>query len=245
MGRIDSSTGRAPAERLFLPLVTLRHWLLVHGRYRFGATRRYADLLKTARDRRCRVLLEVGVYRGGRAAQMIRAAMLSRPAHQITYYGFDLFEGLTSEDLRAEFSKRPSPEATVRRRLERTGARIELFKGYSQETIPRFVSDHLGVTRPPDLVFLDGGHSADTVAEDWRNLEPLLGADTVVLLDDYYPEEPPELVGIGCNRLVDDLDRQRYRVEILATEDRFAKQWGELAIRMVRVSRRGSGDSRR
>jgi predicted O-methyltransferase YrrM len=239
-GLQERAIRRSPGERLKLPLVALRHALLVHGRYRFGATRRYAAVLETVRRRRCRKLLEVGVHHGIRAVQMIHAATLSHPAASVVYHGFDLFEELTAEELEAEFSKRPSPEAIVRRRLQRTGARIELYKGYSRETLPAFVAAHRNQPRPLDLVFLDGGHSAATVAEDWRNLEPLIFPGTVVLLDDYYPGEPAELAGIGCNHLVDGLDRRRYRVEILDAEDRFSKEWGVLAIRMVRVSRRES-----
>lgn len=220
-------------------LQKLRYHLRVHGRYALF-TRRYRNLLQTVRRRRCRTFLEVGVLRGDRAIEMIQTAGLSYPAREITYYGFDLFEDLSARDLERELSLVPPSRAQVKRRLERTGAHVELFKGYSRVTLPSFVEEHRGDPRAIDLIFLDGGHSVETIAEDWRNLEALVGPATTVIFDDYYPEGGPQLRGVGCNQLIDSLDANRYRVEILAPEDRFRKDWGVLAIRMVRVRRRAA-----
>ena len=76
------------------------------------------------------------------------------------------------------------------------------------------------------------------IASDWRAVATLMGPGTVVLLDDYYRNEEPEVLGFGCQSLVDELDRSRYRVEILGPEDHFRKDWGVLHVSMVRVELR-------
>lgn len=238
----ETALARTQRGRKRALLSRLRYHLRVHGRYAL-VTRRYRHVLQTVYRRRCRTFLEVGVFRGDRAVEMIQTAGLWHPPHEITYYGFDLFEDLSSEDLEHEFSKMPPSCAEVRAKLERTGANVELFKGYSRDTLPSFAARHRGDTRGIDLIFLDGGHSVETIAADWRNLQHLLRPETVVLLDDYYPEVRPELSGVGCKQLVDGLDTDRYRVEILDTEDRFRKGWGVLAIRMARVRRRAAATS--
>ncbi len=225
-------------------LLKLRYHLRVRGRYALF-TRRYRNLLQTVHRRRCCTFVEVGVFRGDCALEMIQTAALSHAPGDIVYYGFDLFEDLSAQDLEREFSLVPPSCDEVQRRLQRTGAHIELFQGYSRDTLPSFVEQRCGDAgredaRPIDLIFLDGGHSVETIAEDWRNLEALVGPETAVIFDDYYPQARPELGGVGCNQLIDGLDRDRYRVEILEPEDRFRKSWGVLAIRMVRVSRRAA-----
>ena len=41
-----------------------------------------------------------------------------------------------------------------------------------------------------------------------------------------------------CRRIVNGLDRRRFDVEVLSTENAFEKDWGVLRIKMARVKRR-------
>ena len=61
---------------------------------------------------------------------------------------------------------------------------------------------------------------------------------TQVLFDDYYTNRPSEVEGVGCQGLIDALDRSLYRVKVLATEDHFPKDWGVLKVRMALVSKK-------
>ena len=63
-----------------------------------------------------------------------------------------------------------------------------------------------------DLVFIDGGHSQETVASDWMNVQDLLHATSVVFDD--YPN-----FGIGL--VVDAIDREHWDVRIMQIEDVF------------------------
>lgn len=210
--------------------------LLLKYRLTWGP-RRYINLLRTIREERCRVIVEIGTYDGVHAKQMIDTAALSWPRGQIEYFGFDLFEALTDDDLDREFSKRPPSRHVVEKRLAGTGAQIQLHQGYTQDMLPRF-SRGLGASKNIDLVFVDGGHSPETIESDWRNVLEFMDEDTTVLFDDYYTNEQDEVKNIGCRSLIDGLDRDLFEVVILDPEDRFEKSWGSLGVRLVRVKPR-------
>ena len=204
-------------------------WLL--WRYR---RRRYQHLFRTIRDRRAARLVEIGVWDGHHAGLMIRTAGLGRPAAEVSYAGFDLWEELTDELFRAEASKKPPTRAEVQARLEKTGARIELVMGNTRHTLPASAE----LLKAADFIFIDGGHSVETVRSDWAVVESCLNDRAVVIFDDYYVGTEPELAGIGCQSVIDGLDRGRFRVELLDPMEEFRKPWGTLRIRMARVARR-------
>jgi hypothetical protein len=141
--------------------------------------------------------------------------------------------------LKAEFSRRPSSEADVKAFLGRTGADIHLYQGFSQVTLPAFVEQWRERPFHIDLIFIDGGHAEETIREDWRNVEQLLGPGTIAIFDDYYPEDYSAHIGrAGCQYVVDSLDRARYDVSVLEPQDCFQNGWGELRINLARVTMR-------
>lgn len=196
--------------------------------------RRYRSLLRAFYRVRPRVVVEIGTHRGQNAVHMIQTASIFHPLSQIVYIGFDLFEDLTSEDLEREFSLQPPPCEVVRERLESTGASIRLFRGFSHDTLPRFVRS---TERPQeiDFVFVDGGHSVETIASDWHWVRELMSENTMVIFDDYYLNEDSEVAGFGCQGLIDGLDGGRFDVSVIGPEDRFQHDWGVLRVKMARV----------
>ena len=196
--------------------------------------RRYRNLFRVIHERRCRCIVEVGTWNGVHARQMIQTAAIHHPVGTVKYLGFDLFEGLTDELLRQELSKRPPAFEDVQRVLESTGAQIRLFRGNTRETLPGAI-DQL---REGDLFFIDGGHSIETIASDWSAIERALRPGATVIFDDYYMNDPSEVPGLGCQTIVDTLDRTRYDVTLLDPIDQFAKTWGVLKVRFAQVRRR-------
>lgn len=193
---------------------------------------RYRHLAETIDQHRCRRILEIGTWNGWHAEDMIRAAAKHWPADQVEYYGFDMFEDIDDAKIAAEISKRPPSQETVERRLRDTGARIQLVKGDTTVTLPEVAAQ----LPKMDLIFIDGGHSYETVSSDWEHCRRLMHEGTVVLLDDFWGQEDA-----GTDRVVRDIDRTRYLVELLDPEDVFAKEWGVLRVRFVRVRLR-TGD---
>lgn len=159
------------------------------------------------------------VAEGGRHADF-------HPAGEIEYHGFDRCEELDDEDLAREFSKRPPCQADVRALLEPTGARIHLYKGYTTDTLPPFVESREAEDRPVDFVFLDGGHSHETIGFDWSRISRIVRPGGVVVFDDYYENDPAEVPGVGCQVLVGGLDASRFGLELLEPVNAHPKDWG-------------------
>jgi hypothetical protein len=176
----------------------------------------------------------VGTFDGEHARQLIETAALRCPPAEVSYFGFDLFEDLTDDDLWREFSKRPPGQQVVQAKLEATGARVRLFRGYSRDTLPALLRDP-GRPAHVDFVVIDGGHSHETIAGDWEVVRALMGPASVVVFDDYYDNTEAAVQELGCRRLIDALDRRVFDVTVLDPADRFRKEWGVLRVRMVSV----------
>ena len=73
--------------------------------YIFSNEKRYLNLLWLILYFRPKKILEIGVYNGRRAIQMIEAAKVFN--QEVEYFGFDLFEELSPEILKKEESKKP------------------------------------------------------------------------------------------------------------------------------------------
>ena len=175
--------------------------------------------------------MEIGTWTGSRAEQMIEAAKEFNPANQINYYGFDLFEELTLKTFSQEFSKQPPRMEEVKKELEKTGANIYLYKGDSRQTLPEVFS------RLPkmDFIFIDGGHSLETVKNDWRWSSKLLAPQGVIIFDDYWQNR----TDAGAKVTVDGIDRNQFSVELLPIIDRFNNpDFGKLVIQFARVTKR-------
>lgn len=183
---------------------------------------RYKAVADAIRAIRAKTLLEIGTWNGERALEMVAAAM--ETPGPVLYLGFDLFEGMTAEKSKAEFNaKVPTPEEAVRRRLQgfarkHPGFSFRLHKGDTRETLPAYLSS--AGAGGVDLVWLDGGHSIETIASDWQSCRKAARAGGIVLLDDYYSQMPADfLVKFGCNSLVKRLVDEGAKVEILPTRD--------------------------
>jgi predicted O-methyltransferase YrrM len=154
---------------------------------------RYLQLLQAVRDKQPTAILEVGTWNGARALEMLNLAPKAK------YYGFDLFEDATPETDRLEKNVKPHYYMEkVWERLE--GFDVGLFKGNTRETLKTF-------DKPVDFVWLDGGHSIETIRSDWENVKRILMPDAWVFFDDYYTG-PIDTSVMGCNEIVKDLKHE-------------------------------------
>lgn len=144
-------------------------------------------------------IVEVGTWSGDRAIQMATEALKHRK--EVSYTGFDLFEEATPETDERELNvKRHYSSAEVWDKLEKfrqdnPGFSFRLVVGDTRETMKDLGCD-------ADLVFLDGGHSLETIRNDY---EALKGAKVIVFDDYYEPDEQgncPDLAKYGCNELL-------------------------------------------
>lgn len=174
---------------------------------------RYDQLLKAIREKKPTSILEVGTWNGQRAMEMLNLCPSA------TYYGFDLFEEATAQTDREEMNVKPHHyREAILDKL--TGFDVHLFKGNTRETLANF---HEKV----DFVWLDGGHSVETIRSDWENIKRRLNPDAWVFFDDYYTGPEIDTTKYGCNEIVKYLKH-----EILPVAD-WVKGGG--SVQMVRV----------
>ena len=154
-------------------------------------TQRYKLLIEMVRERKPKSILEVGTWNGDRAAQMLHASPGAK------YYGFDLFEDANQVTDMIEMNVKPHfSVGYVTDRL--SGFDVHLVKGNTRETLAAF-------STPVDFVWLDGGHSVDTIRSDWENVKRCCSKDTVVVFDDYYMGAIDTDL-FGCNKIVTELN---------------------------------------
>lgn len=169
------------------------------------AMSRYAQLLDVIDEHKPYSIVEIGTWKGNRAIQMIQQAAKYHPMEKISYQGFDLFGMQTGEHLRRELSKVSWPVNLVSRRIEATGANVGLVEGDTAYTMAEI--EHA------DFYFIDGGHSQETIRNDWEAVRGNAHLESVVVFDDYYYTGAPE--GVGCKNLIDSLDHTRYEIIFL------------------------------
>ncbi len=191
--------------------------------------RRYKHLFHFIEMNRSHRIMEIGTWNGSHAVAMIEAAKKHWSPEEIEYYGFDLFEDIDESTVEAEVSKSPPPMNEVKKKLEKTGARIMLYRGNTLHTLPEVVKNFPKM----DFIFIDGGHSLETVQNDWDCSSQLMHDQTVLIFDDYWNREDS-----GCKKIVDSINRKEFLVEILKPTDKFKKDWGILCINFVKVTKR-------
>lgn len=178
---------------------------------------RYRNLLvkmdELARRAYTLVYLEVGTFNGVRAAHLLDYFLSTDANRQARYIGFDLFEDMTPEMSKAEFSKSKLPLSTAavqqyfndtlsKKYKERfTGAR--LFKGNTHQTIAQWKADAARFIEP-NFIFIDGGHSLKTIESDFRSLEEYATPSNIFLMDDYYVNR----ADVGCQQMVNKINSE-------------------------------------
>ncbi|RJO72850.1 MAG: DUF115 domain-containing protein [Myxococcales bacterium] len=163
---------------------------------------RYIQLHALIDHHKPQTFVEIGTWNGMRALELSKS--LLKHHQQVMYYGFDLFEDATEETDKAELNvKAHSSLEAVTDLLSQVGPgfKFTLIKGNTRETLPKWKSQ----LSQADMVFIDGGHSVETIASDYENVR---GAK-VVIFDDYYvPDDKGRCQDTekhGCNKLLENV----------------------------------------
>lgn len=196
------------------------------------APKRYKHIFDLIEEFQPETIMEIGTWLGDNAVKMIEAAGKYMMVKNLAYYGFDLFEEITVDEIIIEHSKKTkSNYQETFSKLKKTGADITLCQGNTKDTLPKFPYT------PIDFIFIDGGHSIGTIRSDWNNIQRFLHNDSIILFDDYYKNRED----LGCKFLIDELEMDiNFRVDHLFPEDVFDKislgqSWKQYT-RMVKVS---------
>ena len=177
---------------------------------------RYTNLYRLVAVHKPQSILEIGTYDGNNAVNMLKIA-----PKDCIYYGFDLFEDITQKLIEKENSKKKV--ATLEQAKKTLSPfKYRLYRGFTKDTLPLF-------QEKVDFVFIDGGHSEETILSDWQSIQKNLRKETVVVFDDYYSGKKP---GFGCDTLLDALDSNQYQKTLLSPNDMTTSNY---PVSMVKV----------
>ena len=139
-------------------------------------------------EHKCRRIMEIGVYNGENAANMIKAALKNHPPEQVEYYGFDFFDYYTTD--------------RIAKKLEGLGCKFNLFEGNTLETVPKAAE-----TLPEmDMIFIDGGKSYREAWSDWQGSSRLMHKDTAVYVHN------ADFTGV--NKMIEAIPTTEYDIEL-------------------------------
>ena len=173
---------------------TARH---MKGNLKHGP-QRYEQLIDLVIERQPQSIMEIGTWNGHRAIEMIYQV----PDAQ--YFGFDLFETATHETDEEEKNVKPHHSADdVAQLLQINKIKAELYKGDTKDTLPVYLDKH--GESSIDFIFIDGGHSVETIRSDWEHAKKAIKKGGIVVFDDYY-NGMPDLDKYGANEVLKDLD---------------------------------------
>tara|TARA_R110002051_G_C8507199_1_gene465766 strand:+ start:17 stop:601 length:585 start_codon:yes stop_codon:yes gene_type:complete len=191
-----------------------------------GLRGRYVTLLNEVAKRRPSTILEIGTHCGNSAIRMVDEAR--KYNDDIFYYGFDIFDWGDQDFMKAEFNgKRSAALGKTKRRLDKANIDHKLIIGDTKNTLKKFSPD-----RYIDFVFIDGGHSVETIESDWNYIKHLMGKQTVVVFDDYYENRDD----FGCKKLIDNLQKEKkYKIEKLDPLEVVEKN--NIELRLVKVTK--------
>ena len=151
---------------------------------------------------KCEFIGEIGTHKGGTAKQFI--ALFAPRVNELTYYGYDVFDAdNVDKDLhkKERNGKAPANMRVAERTLNQTkrtykNLEYKLFKGYTTDTLEPTAFD---------FVYIDGGHSYDTVKHDYEKVKD----SKIIVFDDVKIT--------GVNKFVKELTEQGINVELVRT----------------------------
>ena len=191
--------------------------------YFFSEYKRYSLLLLIVFFKRPKSIVEIGVYKGKRSKEIIEVARIFN--NKINYYGFDLFDLFNNKINRQEASKVPDNEIIIKNKISKI-ASVKLFKGFTYKTLPNF-------KKKVDLIFIDGGHSIKTIANDWYYVKKMMHKSTIVIFDDYYSNNNKFIKKFGCNKVINEISNV-YKKNILPIKDKL-KKLNKAKVQMVLI----------
>lgn len=197
---------------------------------RFGK-KRYFNLFIYILKKKPIKVCEIGVYTGERSYEIIKLSSLLNNGDTI-YYGYDLFEDITKKMIKKEFSKQPLSLSQVQKNLEDLDTKeINLIKGNTLKTLDNDENKNFF-----DMIFIDGGHSIETINSDFANLKEKIKLNKSIIFDDYYYNKELENEA-GCNFILKIKD-PKFKYNILENIDYHqSKKVGKFGISLLEAKR--------
>ena len=172
---------------------------------------RYGQIAHVIRQYKPARVIETGTWIGQRAIEMALASFENRD--DFHYIGYDLFEEGNEElDIKELNAKKTVVLKDIKKHLKTFKDKMkkeknktftfELIKGNTNETLKEGVE--------ADLAYIDGGHSTETVQNDYDKLKHI----PVLIFDDFFTADKDgncvEEKFLEVNRIIDNTDNRKY-----------------------------------
>jgi|TARA_B110001452_G_scaffold124499_1_gene103218 hypothetical protein len=159
--------------------------------------------------------LEVGVFQGVTSRNVCEKLNISNNGN-FSFHGIDIFEdsnnNIDNKEMTHKHSKLSNPFKhllfniilkknlfsikSIYKFLNKFKDNVHLYKGYSNTELPKIDLSKI------DMVFLDGGHSYETVSSDLSLILKEIKKGKVIICDDYDQKN------YGVKKAVDELENQ-------------------------------------
>ena len=166
--------------------------------------------------------LEVGVFQGVTSRNVCEKLNIINNG-QFSFHGIDIFEDTNSnidnKEMTTKHNKLSNPLKhllfniilkkdlfsidSIYKFLNKFEDNVHLYKGFSDTELPKVDMTKI------DMVFLDGGHSYDTVKNDLSLIIKRIKKGKIIICDDYNQ------VSYGVKKAVDELINQVYEIKEL------------------------------
>lgn len=179
--------------------------------------KRYNQIIDLLKKNKPKVIIEIGTHKA------VRPREWKELDFHFFYYGFDVFEDGTKELNEKEMNGKGLCQMD-QAKLNLFGIQHKLYKGLTKDTLPEFKKQNIKA----DFAFIDGGHSIETIQNDWDHVRDCMNPGGIVIFDDYYSINYPK--EFGCNEVVKNIDH-----EVLPEMDVFTSENGNIGIQLVKV----------
>lgn len=160
-------------------------------------------LTKIIGDAKCSFIGEIGTHHGGTASQLIN--LLAPRVDHLTYYGYDVFD-IVRDNKEFHDRERNGKGAGSLDRATFTMAKVKRrHNNFNYKFFQGFTVDTLVSPVVFDFVYIDGGHSYETVKHDYSMVKD----SKLIVFDDV------KIPGVG--KLIKELADSGISVEIVET----------------------------
>ena len=202
--------------------------------YRKGK-KRYFEIYKNIYKFNPINICEIGIYTGERSHEIIKLSSMSNNK-KINFIGFDMFEDISDKKIEEDFSKKPLNMNSIENNLNKLPylKSLKLVKGNTNKILPDYYKN---LQNHFDFIFIDGGHSIETINNDFKYSLKMIKNNGFIILDDYYHSNKKLTKYAGCNNLIDNLDNN-FKIEISDNKDtHISPIYGRFEISVVCVQK--------